>query len=314
MYCSRRLLHLFAYWLLALPCLKAQIIIESSVVTDYIGTTYREVLYETNLNIDNQLVDLLNAIGTDQTWDFSTLNYVDSTFFIESLSAIDPDDPILDNPNFNGADLVWFTIFPPVEGGMPDTTFQYRYGSLNNGQWLIYGSITVADIDSDGMRDSLLQWLTPGSLQVPFPVSFNDEWADSTNLTQDFMGMEFVSSVMLDSNTVAGWGTLITPAGTFDALRVHNKHIDRVPNTPIVEVGNSVDFVTVDNQIGASIVVEDGRAFHAIRTLVDFPSSVYDPPVFDFYLGATYPNPTRGIAQIPFSLGQAQTVSIRLLQ
>ena len=188
MYCSRRLLPLLAASLLFSSWLIAQITIESSVVTDYVGTTYREVVYETNLDIDGQLANLLSAVGANQTWDFSTLNYVDSTFFIESLSFIDPNDPILDNPNFTGTELVWFTIFPPVEGGMPDTTFQYRYGSLDNNEWFVYGSITVADIDSDGMRDTLLQWLTPGSLQVHFPVSFNDEWADSTNLTQTSWG------------------------------------------------------------------------------------------------------------------------------
>ena len=128
------------------------------------------------------------------------------------------------------------------------------------------------------------------------------------------MGMEFVSSVMLDSNWVEGWGTLITPNGSFDALRVRNKHIDRVPNTPIVEVGTSIDFVTVDDQIGASIVVEDGRAFHAIRTVADIPSSVNELPAFNFYFGPSYPNPTFGVTQIPFILDRAETVGIHILQ
>jgi len=125
--------------------------------------------------------------------------------------------------------------------------------------------------------------------------------------------MTFISSTFLDSNWVEGWGTLITPRGSAPALRVRNKLVTKNPALPNDDVGTDIDFVTAMDEIGASIVVEDGRAFHSIRTLMDGATSIYDWDLFDFRLYANYPNPFKEETIIRFDLDKAAKVDIQLL-
>ena len=75
------------------PILHSQITIEENAFTQYIGKKYKEVLYETNLSIDGQLAEIKAAIGPNQVWDFSDLNYVDSTVILYELMEVNPNDP-----------------------------------------------------------------------------------------------------------------------------------------------------------------------------------------------------------------------------
>ncbi len=302
---------LFVLWICA--GLTAQITINENVVTDDLGKTIKTVLYETNLGISGQLSPLVNAAGANQTWDFSDLNYVDSTVIFEELMTIAPNDPYINDPNLAGSTFVWKETVPPVTGGLPDTVFQYRYGTLQGGTWLMKGAVTVADIDGDGTVDNFLQWFSPPSLQVQFPVTFGSEWHDTTSLKQDFMGTVFTSAIMLDSNWVDGWGTLITPTGSAPALRIRDKVIDSVPNAPIVDVSNSLDFQSADGSQSASIVIEDGRAFYRVRTVIGGTTPTLDLPSFSFRLEQNYPNPFSENTTVVFSMEKAEKARLRVV-
>lgn len=291
----------------------AQITINENIVTDNFNKRYRNVLYETNLNIDAQLQSILADLGANKTWDFSNLNYIDSTVVIEEYMQTDPNDPLLQDPNFSNSNFLRKATLYPVDGGNPDTTFLYEYARLDNGTWTTNGTLSISDIDMDGVRDTFLQWFSPPRLEVPFPVSSNSQWFDSTDLVQEFQGMTFVSSTFLDSNWVEGWGTLITPRGSAPALRVRNKLVTKNPALPNDEVGTDIDFVTAMDEIGASIVVEDGRAFHSIRTLMDGATSVYDWELFDFKLEQNYPNPFKQSTTVGFDLDKAAELDIQLM-
>ena len=243
---------------------------QPTISSDYIaiGQKFRIVLYETNLNIDNQLLDIINASGPNQSWDFSNLNYIDSTVTFEEYRNIDPNDPLLDNPAFAGSNVLEIYTVLPVEGGSPDTTVQYRYATLDNNNWRINAAVSFIDIDQDQEEDTIISWFSPPTLQIQFPVDQNTFWADSTSIVQNFQGMQFVSSIMIDTTQTQGWGTLITPAGTVSALRLLEKSVTRVPNSSIETISNDLDFVSPEG-IGASIVLEDGRAFHSTRTNLD---------------------------------------------
>ncbi|MEM8892309.1 MAG: hypothetical protein AAGD28_30300, partial [Bacteroidota bacterium] len=203
---SMRLLLLLASFLMA-NSISAQITINENVVIDNFNKRYRNVLYETNLDIDAQLQSILADTGPNKTWDFSNLNYIDSTIVIEEYMAVDPNDPLLQDPNFSNSTFLRKATLYPVDGGNPDTTFLYEYARLDNGTWTTNGTLSISDIDMDGMRDTFLQWFSPPRLEVPFPVSSTSQWFDSTDLVQEFQGMTFISSTFLDSNWVEGWGT-----------------------------------------------------------------------------------------------------------
>lgn len=289
---------------------------QPTITSDYIGIgqKFRIVLYETNLNITNQLVDIINAQGPNQTWDFSNLNYIDSTVTFEEYRTIDPNDPMLNNPVFAGSNILEIYTVLPVEGGSPDTTIQYRYGTLANNDWKINATVSFIDIDQDQVEDTIISWFSPPTLQIQFPVDQNTFWADSTAIYQDFQGMEFVGSIMLDTTQAQGWGTLITPVGTVSALRLLEKTITRVPNSPLVTVSNDLDFVSVEG-VGASIVLEDGRAFYSKRSNLDqmTPTRDLQLPEASFIFHPMFPNPAQSQVNIPFSTEKAQQLSIRLL-
>ncbi len=313
--------HIKKYYLLSL-ILCSTMLISSSLLSqpiissDYIGIgqKFRIVLYETNLNIDNQLVDIINAQGPNQSWDFSNLNYIDSTVTFEEYRTIDPNDPLLNNPIFAGSNVLEIYTVLPVEGGSPDTTVQYRYGTLENNNWRVNATVSFIDIDQNQIEDTIISWFSPPTLQIQFPVDQNTFWADSTSIFQDFQGMEFVSSIMLDTTQAQGWGTLITPVGTVSALRLLEKTVTRVPNSPILDVSNDLDFVSVEG-IGASIVLEDGRAFYSTRTNLNPMTPTRDVYRHDasFIFQPIFPNPAQSVIQIPFSLKRAQQISIRVL-
>jgi hypothetical protein len=101
----------------------------------------------------------------------------------------------------------------------------------------------------NGDVDTAVQFFLPASIVVPFPVTSTSEWYDSTTIVNIFMGMEFTSATSIDTTTVEGYGTLITPYGTAEALRLHNKEISCIPGSPIFDISNDLDFVTAVNQV-----------------------------------------------------------------
>ncbi|MEL7163669.1 MAG: T9SS type A sorting domain-containing protein, partial [Bacteroidota bacterium] len=152
----------------------------------------------------------------------------------------------------------------------------------------------------------------PTSLRLAFPVAEGAFWADSTTLNQRVGGMTITSSTKLDSTWVTGWGTLLTPAGSEPALRLYTKTITRIPGLPTDDVGEQLDFVTRDGRIGASIVLDDGRAFH---TVTDFapkePTSLLrleETVGFD----KVAPNPVADGTTIYFRTVRPGRVSLRL--
>lgn len=251
---------------LGLPnLLEAQIVIPSNRFTQLIDQPYREVLYETPVDITTQLQEIISAAGPDQTWDFSNLNYVDSTITLTHIFLVPQDDPFIDNPNLTGTTHIWQDVFPPHPDAIPqDTISNLRYGNFSSGRWTVRGSVSLADIDGDLEQDTFIQWFSPPSLQLVLPVNESSQWNDSTSLNQIFMDMAFTSSITLDTSRVTGWGTLITPAGTVEALRIYEKTVRSIPGLPTIEVDEQISFVSLDGNINASIVVEDGRAFYSV--------------------------------------------------
>ncbi|MEL7162230.1 MAG: hypothetical protein AAFN92_15850, partial [Bacteroidota bacterium] len=146
--------------------LTAQITITAGRYLDRLDEAYREVLYETNIGIDAQLQDIIAARGADQTWDFSDLNYVDSTVHEVLITPVDAADPILVDTNFMGATHVWRDkFFPRADALPPDTTFSLRYGNFTEASWTVRGALSIADFTGNGTTDTATQWFRPTSLR-----------------------------------------------------------------------------------------------------------------------------------------------------
>ena len=292
--------------------LQGQITINEEAFTQRLGKKYKEVIYETDLDIHGQLTEIKNAVGADQMYDFGDLNYIDSTVILYELMDVNPNDPFLANAELQDAQYIHKTTLLPGSGGVMDTTVVYQYTSVVNGSWIVHGAVSMADIDLDGMLDSLIQFFLPPNLQVQFPVTMNSEWHDSTSIVSLFDGMEFVSAISLDSSWVTGYGTLITPYATGEALRVDQKYVSINPFTMFSEVSNDITFVTENDEFSATIVVEDGRAFYSVRT-EEGTSSTVDIQDPKFAVGKVAPNPFTDFMEVEINMLESSTVRISLL-
>ncbi|MEO0734143.1 MAG: T9SS type A sorting domain-containing protein [Bacteroidota bacterium] len=305
---------LLATALLFSTALPAQITITAARFLDDLGQTHREVLYETNIGIDAQLQVIIAARGADQTWDFSDLNYIDSTVQEVTISEVATDDPFLADTNFMGTTHVWQEkIHPRPDDFLQDTSFSFRYGKFTDAAWTVRAGYLLADASGNGMLDTVVQRFRPSTLQIAFPITEGSFWSDSTRLTQTFAGTPVAGPITLDSTWVTGWGTLITPAGTEPALRLYTKTITRIAGLPTSEVEEQLDFVTCDGRIGASIVLEDGRAFHTVTDIAPKdPTSARDPALSSVRLEKIVPQPVKEAAIIHFRTERPGQVQLRL--
>lgn len=292
--------------------LTGQTTIEEDVFTKWIGKKYKEVLYETDLGIGNQLTEILSSVGGSNVWDFSTFTYIDSTVIIHEIMEVDGDDPLLNSPFMAGVEYLHAVTLLPGSGGVEDTAMTYQYTSLDDGQWRVHGAFSMVDLDFDGVLDSVVQYFVPASLQVQFPVTMNSMWTDSTNIVSEFAGMELVTATNVDSSWVTGYGRLITPYGDADALRIDRKEVHSNPFFPGTEIDHESDFVIASDEFSANIEIEDERAFYSVRTGEGTSSSI-QPVVSGVDLNKVYPNPTVDKAIVEFELLHAQDIEIGIV-
>ncbi len=142
------------------------------------------------------------SAGPNQTWDFSSLDTIniDTTTFITPDEAPNSDD-------FPMANLVSYNL------GV------YTYNYINsNALWGIGISL---DFVEPGTFISI--YFDPMSKQMVFPTTYGTTFTDSTNIDitlEDPEGGFRTKTVQKSEFEVDGYGTVITPSGSFDALRM----------------------------------------------------------------------------------------------
>ena len=196
--------------------LMAQITINASDMASPDDTVLVGVSTQTNL------VDY-NTTGANQTWDFSYLTAnserIDTFYNVSSASA-------LYQLSFNN----FLT---------PDYKADYYNKLLNGNLPAIPGGIVTLDKpvfftkNSSSKSEIVGMGVEVNGIEVPtkadtidmiyqFPMNFNDSWTSRSYLYMD-MNPAFNAIFkrhQLRQSTVDGWGSITTPFGTFDVLRV----------------------------------------------------------------------------------------------
>ena len=143
------------------------------------------------------------SAGPNQTWDLRAIKNAtaETTFCVTPSST----PYSADFPSSNLA--VYFRA-----GG--DTTFEYSNSSSSS-------LLTLGNIVAEPAGTYLVT-ISPGITTIPLPATYLTHWIDSTtNVATDNVGSIMVKQIshLAISDTVDGWGTVITPAGSFSALR-----------------------------------------------------------------------------------------------
>lgn len=154
----------------------------------------------------------ITTTGASATWDFSYLSFV----LQDTIDWLDATDT---NPAYF---ILWFSA---------DVAEQFTDGITTD-------TFSISDIYNfyDRSSDKLKQTGIAGSISgIPlpalfdepdivydFPLAFGNEDSSVSNYTFDLLGLGSFSEIRHRKNMVDGWGTIETPFGSFDVIRLHS--------------------------------------------------------------------------------------------
>jgi hypothetical protein len=149
----------------------------------------------------------------DTTWDFSLLTPV--TQRVESFVAVSTVPP-----------EYWFVFIPSIVSNLaaPGNTNLPVPGFPVTDSYTFYNNITsgYSDVGNASKVNGIpleLKYDVP-DLIYPFPLSPGMTWSSSSFAGISIPSMAYVSNARVRSSIVDGWGTLVTPFGSFNTLRV----------------------------------------------------------------------------------------------
>ena len=279
-----------------------------------IGTTYAQItITSSDMHVVNDTVrtsvayntDMFDfaATGTDFTWDFSTLipaaQTIDTFYAVNTL-------PILIYLSFmSSANLVkpfqLAALLPEVGLEIPNVKIYQLFNNTSSSfKDVGYG------IELDGLGIPLKY--SQADEIYRFPMTYEQTFSSSAYLNTSIPS---VGAILIDrqrQNEVDGWGTVITPYGTFEALRYRSvvQEIDSV-DFPSYEISQRIDrsyteYHWLTKESGTPVLkahIEEG---------IGIPVVTYVDSVRVITIGideierqnnlVVYPNPTTGMLNI----------------
>ncbi len=186
----------------------------------------------------------------------------------------------------------------------------WEFFELNETGFYENGDVIANGGSYDKMDDSL-----PYAYSM-FPLTFNTHWTGTTLEAGTISGYATTSKLTYD-NTVDGYGTIITPEGSFQCLRLREKY-----NTTVTALGNtstSTDYYYLffdKNKYYAQIYADSNDVpvsliyyTTSITTGIEEPSG--KSPA-DFTLYQNYPNPFNPSTTIRFDLKKSSAVALEI--
>lgn len=182
------------------------------------GETISSTVRSTSVNddipaADRDRIDALVALrGANKTWDFTTIAY--------------PDQQAVAQTYYLGADVAGLpgaSNFPDANYAiLSDTTTGggtsgYVYARAGNNQYVTEG-IYVAAQPATNNEEVVITYEPDGLQQLTFPLTFGTVTEDQT--TQTVQGFTITTDYRSEA---VGYGTLITPAGSFETLMIEYK-------------------------------------------------------------------------------------------
>ena len=176
-------------------------------------------------------------------------------------------------------------------------------------------------IDAAGY-DTTFDYCRPEARRLSLPLTYGDRWTSVETYLTELMPGQIDSLVYTLDHFVDGWGTLTTPYGSYDALRMftHVHWIEWVNDVEFNQGGTI--FYTWLSAEGLPIVVATSWTGEADTVFTRGDVQMLDIPIAAaaevqevprrFALGQNYPNPFNPATQIPFELDRPQRVRLVL--
>ncbi len=284
---------LLAFALLAAQPAAGQLTLTSSFFQNQVGNSYE---MSQHLTTDGaQLQSVAEAEGADQTYDFTTAayetSYVGRATYHGSGAGL-PGGDELDDVNY--AVELEFSI------GTEDST-AYVFGSVEEDAVYTHGAAFVFYNPETERRDTMTIAYEPPQKNFELPLEFGAEWTDTTSLFGE----------VITTKRVDGYGTLVTPDGSAEALRIWTRQEQE--SGGISFTSYSLEFVTATGLSARIDLGEDGEtvasgqythtsAGSVARERSEVPDRIR--------LDANYPNPFNPSTQITYRLDAPARVTL----
>ena len=301
----------------------AQFTLNESDFSSQLGTTIETTYYSYDEQ-NSAALSIIEQVGEDQIWDFSSYAIEDSILGTGTIDFFTNFEgkPGADDPHFSDASLmIEVSIETSFESGgnTQELTFtNYSYSSLSETGFLDFG---VASTNSlfEGLTISRS---TPARPVYTFPLTYGSMW----DYTYDFevsqdgntsLGTEYSVDVEVD-----GYGTVVIGDISIPVLRITETQTDigSIPQSTsittnfissngfeVASVGISLDPFS-DGYLPESgniqVVLRDDLMSVSSETSPDLPQSVK--------LDQNFPNPFNPTTQISYQLDTASEVSLSI--
>jgi len=230
------------FLLLSTLVLSSQLIAQITINSSDLALTDDTVL----VGISNQTTLDYTTTGTNHTWDFSTLtrdtSRIDTFYNVSSASALYQlsfNNFLTPNYQADYYNKLLNNNLPSVPGGTV---------SLNNPVFFTKNSVSSSEIVGMGVEVNGVEVpVKADTVDViyQYPMNYNDNWTSRSYLYMD-MNPTFNAIFIrhqLRQSTVDGWGTITTPFGTYDALRV--KSIITYTDSVYIDLGFGAQWLPV---------------------------------------------------------------------
>jgi hypothetical protein len=190
----------------------------------------------------------------------------------------------------------------PVFGGHTDSYSYYR---------IVQDSL----IQLGQVADTVVMPYHPPMLQASLPLGYDQHW--TSVMSYDYMGTQAVTDSMICHTD--GWGTVTTPYGSWQALRVFQHHFQTMRIGSNVLTYEILQYYWI-NQAGNSVLVltsgmnEVNPNFTTGSvSMLGVPMSaepVRGPVAQSFSVGPNYPNPFNPTTEIPVTIAKGGPVTL----
>ncbi|MCX6251714.1 MAG: T9SS type A sorting domain-containing protein [Bacteroidetes bacterium] len=157
--------------------------------------------------------------GNDTTWDFSELSAMNQLVdtFVTKQST-----PVLFQLAFPAANLA----SPGGVPALPGIAIQNPYTFFENSE-SFFGNLGFAfSVTLNGFPLPATAPYNNPDKYYTFPLNINSNWNSTSSVNLSFPGLASFYTSRSRESQVDGWGTLITPFGTFSTLRVKSHLIE----------------------------------------------------------------------------------------
>ncbi|NOX85609.1 MAG: T9SS type A sorting domain-containing protein [Chlorobi bacterium] len=266
--------------------LRAQITIDQNDMPSP-GDTIRKSLAMNFENYD------FEATGEDYTWDFSGLIPLSQS--VDTFKSVS-ETPLIYLFFFLGYANLASPLFSDTSSFVefPMTDVYSFYDNKSSGYYY------------SGFAATLYGFPVPFKYSekdriYSFPMNYGDMDSSSSGLAYEIPGMGYIKIQKKRVNTVDGWGTLITPYGTFEVLRLKSE-VDEYDSifldtlnmgVPLNRQYTEYKWLTKNGKISVLEVNDDYLNFfvYYVDSIRQVSLDVPDNPGFEGPVANVYPNP-----------------------